>query len=366
MSAVGFPETSIGGRRLAPSPEVQLWESVGRLVERASRYSDLEVHGLQHLAPARVRRLGYGVPERVLAAQRWAAVCSILAPLVLGRILETVDEPVVLMKGPELALRYPDPAWRPYRDLDVLVSDAQGVWQTLRDAGFEETGDPELYVDNLHHLRPLVLPELPLIVEVHSRPKWIDGMAQPDTAELVETAVPSRLAVDGLLTLDPARHAVTLAAHAWAHAPLNRIVHLVDIAVMSATVDRSELEEVADGWGVGRVWRATSRAVDGLLFGRTRPVSGRIWARHLWRVRERTVLERHLQHWLSPYWGLSLGRALGVTMTELRRELRPAPGETWRQKLRQMLRALRDAFIRLSDHDRSLQTTTPSEEEERT
>ncbi len=364
MSAVGLPQTSIGGHPLAPSREVQLWESVERLVERASRYSDLEAHGLQHLAPARVRRLGYAVPERVLTAQRWAAVCSMLAPLVLGRIVTTVDEPVVLMKGPELALRYPDPAWRPYRDLDVLVSDAAGVWQALRDAGFEETGDPELYRD-LHHLRPLVLPKLPLIVEIHARPKWIEGLTPPDTGELVETAVPSRLGVDGLLTLEPARHAVSLAAHAWAHVPLSRIVHLVDIAAMSAEVDRSELDEVASGWGVGRVWRVTSRAVDGLLFGRTRPLSGRSWARHLWHVRERTVLDRHLQRWLSPYWGLPPRRALGLTATELRRELRPAPGETWRQKLQQTLRALRDAFIRLSDHDRSLTTaTTPSERED--
>ena len=89
------------------------------------------------------------------------------------------------------------------------------------EAGFEPTGDPELYV-GIHHLRPLVLPGLPPVVEVHHDPKWLDGTAPP-TAELLKTAVPSATGIPGLLTLEPARHAVALAVHAWAHVPLSRL-----------------------------------------------------------------------------------------------------------------------------------------------
>ena len=347
----------LGRRPRAETPGPSLWESVDRLVASAPRYSDLEVHGLQHLGAGHTRRFG-PLPPQAAAAQRWAAICSMLAPLVLERVVAAAGEPVVLMKGPELAERYPDPAWRPYRDVDILVADAVGVWNRLKAAGFEETGDPDLYID-LHHLRPLVLPGLPLIVEVHSRPKWIEGMEPPDTAELIATAVPSRLPVEGLLTLEPARHAVAVAAHAWAHVPLSRAVHLIDIAAVSDELDPHEPAAIAKAWGIERIWRVTSAAIDGLLYGRPRPVSTRIWARHLWDVRERTVLERHVQHWLAPFWALPIVRALRVTGVELGREVLPAPGETWRRKVVRTWHALRNAFTRLSDHNRSLETRPP-------
>jgi hypothetical protein len=361
-SAVDVPPLRIGRRPRAQVPPRTLWENVDRLVASAPRYSDLEVHGLQHLGAGHAGRLG-PLPPQAAAAQRWAAVCSMLAPLVLERVVAAADEPVVLMKGPELALRYPDPAWRPYRDVDVLVGDAESVWERLRDSGFEETGDPALYVD-LHHLRPLVFPGLPLIVEVHSRPKWIDGMEAPDTAELIETAVPSQLPIDGLLTLEPARHAVAVAAHAWAHVPLSRVVHLIDIAAVSDELEPYEPAAVAKSWGVERVWRVTAAAMEGLLYGGRRPVATRLWARHLWDVRERTVLERHVQQWLAPFWALPAARALRVTGVELGREVLPSPDETWRQKLGRTWHALRNAFTRLSDHNRSIQATPPGKDEE--
>ncbi len=56
-----------------------------------------------------------------------------------------------------------------------------------------EINDPENYRD-IHHLRPLWWPGLPLVVELHSRPKWIDGVAGPPVAELLEASAPGRLA----------------------------------------------------------------------------------------------------------------------------------------------------------------------------
>ena len=137
------------------------------------------------------------------------------------------------MKGPEVGARYPDPALRPCKDLDLLVENPIGVQRALRAAGFVPTGTPHLY-EGIHHLRPLYLPGLPVTIEVHARPKWPDHMTAPPAAELIEAAVPSTLGVPGLLTLPVAHHAVVLAAHAWAHDPLACAGRLIDVAADGA------------------------------------------------------------------------------------------------------------------------------------
>jgi hypothetical protein len=351
MSATAIAAAFRSGRSAGHETSTELWQSVDRLVARAPRLSDLRYHGLEHLAARRLRRLGQPVPAELSSGERAAAVVGLIAPLVLERILDTYDGRVALMKGPELALRYPDEASRPYRDLDILVDDADKAWHALREAGFTPAGDPALYIDGLHHLRPLVLPELPLIVEIHHRPKWIEGMPTPSTDELLATAVPSVLGVRGLLALEPARHAIVLAAHAWAHVPLSRLGRLIDVAAMSRDLERDEVEAIARDWGVDRVWRTTSRVLDALLADRPRPLAGHVWARHLWAVRERTVLERHLQRWLSPYAALPVHGAVAANGRHLADELRPEPGETRREQVGRVLRAFRNAFTRLTDHN---------------
>ena len=113
--------------------------------------------------------------------------------------------------------------------------------------------------------------------------------------------MPSATGIPGLLTLEPARHAVVLAVHAWAHVPLSRLGRLIDVAAVSQGVDRSETAAIARAWDVERLWRVTQATIDSLLGQEPRPFAGRIWARHLWSVRERTVLERHLERWLGPF-----------------------------------------------------------------
>ena len=48
---------------------------------------------------------------------------------------------LILMKGPEAAARYPDPALRPFCDLDFLVDDPAAAHRALMAAGFVEVGD---------------------------------------------------------------------------------------------------------------------------------------------------------------------------------------------------------------------------------
>ena len=245
-----------------------------RWCERAPRESDLRYHGLEQVGAARSRR---GAAAERLAAERTAIATSLIAPLVLQRVLAAVEEPVVLMKGPEVAQWWHDPLTRPYRDLDVLVEDSEATWRTLREAGFQPTGDPELYL-GIHHLRPLVWPGLPLVVEVHHEPKWIEGMRRRRRS-CCETAVPSATGIPGLLALEPARHAVALAVHAWAHVPLGRLGRLVDVAALSQGADRDELARdrpragTSSGSGGRRRPRSTRSSATG--GGRSSATSGR-------------------------------------------------------------------------------------------
>ena len=87
-----------------------------------------------------------------------------------------------------MATFYPDPSLRGYGDIDLLVEDAQGAQEALLRAGFEPVGDPSLYVD-LHHLRPLTTKGLPIRLEIHSEPKWVDGLRAPSAADVLEGAV---------------------------------------------------------------------------------------------------------------------------------------------------------------------------------
>ncbi len=48
-------------------------------------------------------------------------------------------------------------------------------------------------------------------------------------------------------------------------------------------------------------------SIDSLFGERRRPLVGHVWARHLWDVRECTVVERHLEQWLGAVRGTSAG-----------------------------------------------------------
>lgn len=334
----------------------QLWDRVEELVDRAEDLSDLREHRLELFAARRWRELGRAVPDDVVDEERRAAIMTMTAPLVLEKIRAAVEGPVVLLKGPEVAFRYPNPDLRPYGDLDILVPNPNEVHAALRAAGFEEVGDPDLYVD-IHHLRPLRHRSLPVIVEVHSAPKWIESLEPPRTSELIAAAVPSRVGVDGILTLRPDHHALVLAAHSWAHEPLGRLLELVDIAVMIQGLDRDGLHALASAWRMERVWNTTLTAMDALLTNgvRREPLPLRLWARNLPSVRSRTVFESHVERWLAGFWALPLPKALRAAGASAARSLGPEEGETWRDKLARMRLAFRHASAPRSEHDRELQ-----------
>jgi hypothetical protein len=330
-----------------------LWEAVDSLLDRAPSDEDVQSHRLDVLAARRRRARGQPVPEEFLRAERLAAVVHLAAPVMLDRVRASYDRPLIVLKGPEVAALYPDPALRGFGDLDLLVEDAADAHARLVAAGFVPVGDPDLYF-GIHHLRPLANGRLPLTIEIHARPKWLEGRAAPSTADLLSRARPS-VAAAGALAVPPAEHAVLLAVHSWAHEPLRRLRDLVDVAAARAACGSGEPAAVAEAWGVGRLWRVTEAAVEALLCGGPEPWALRLWAQNLRRVRERTVLEQHLQRWLSDFAALPFGAAARRLPRSLLAELAPEGDEGWRAKAARTGLALRHARRPRSYHDSVLE-----------
>jgi Uncharacterised nucleotidyltransferase len=346
--------SSAVGPSAPESGQTSIWHGVGRLADRAATLDDLRLHRIHLVVARHWRSEGRPVPSELAEEEHASMMVGLAATHLLQRVRAGYDGRIVLMKGLEVGAHYPDSSLRPFRDLDLLVDDAALAQQELIDAGFEPTGDERLYV-NIHHLRPLRWPGLPLVVEIHDRPKWLDWQTPPPTAELLNAAVPSRVGVDGVETLPPAYHVLVLAVHSWAHDPLSRIGHLLDVAALAESASRADVDALATAWGVERVWRATAAAAAGLFQRGKVPTKMRSWAGHLESVRERTVVESHLERWLSPFWGRRPRPALEASLAAIRTGFVPEEGESWRVKGARVAQGLRTPFRRLSKHRAALE-----------
>jgi Uncharacterised nucleotidyltransferase len=348
----------MGEVRLGTNPcGGDLWEAVDRLIDRAPTEEDVRAHRLEVLAGRRYRMVGRPVPPDFVAQERLAGLVALATPLVLERVRAAYEGPAIVLKGPQVAARYPDPALRVYGDIDLLVPDARAVQHALLANGFHLVGDPKIYVD-IHHLRPLAVNGLPTHVEIHSSPKWVDGLVPPATEILFETARRGSTGVPGVLALPPAYEAVLLAAHSWAHEPLRRLRDLIDVAVVAREADDAEMAALARTWGIKKIWATTVAVIDSLFADERNPWALRLWARNLPRARERTVLENHLQRWLSAFWAMSPpAAARGLPRTFLD-EIRRGPGEGWPDKFRRTWLAFGNATRRRSFHDRALDERT--------
>jgi putative nucleotidyltransferase-like protein len=333
-----------------PNSPTDLWDAVDRLIDLAPQLSDIQSHRIGLLAARRWRATKREVPPQLLEDERRAQLAALMAPLVLERVRAAYDGPILLVKGPAIAARYPDPSLRWFKDLDLIVEDAEDVQKALANSGAEEVGDPEIFVD-IHHLRPLRWPDLPLPVEIHSRPKWVEPLIAPSVPDLLSHARPGAA---GILVPSPGAHAILLAAHSWAHEPLRRLGDVIDIAALIEGADRNELAELARSWKIERVWSTTLAALDAVLYRGPTPLTLQIWARNLSTVRERTVLEDHLRRWLSDFSALPRRTAVRRLSSTLANELGRDPGETWRSKLLRSMHALRNAKSRKSEHDTEL------------
>lgn len=344
---------------------MSIWRAVDQLIDHAPSLAALRSHRIHLLAARRWRALGRPVDPEVVREEELAAVRTLLAPALLARIRDAYDDTIVVFKGPELGTRYPDPALRPFIDLDLLVLDPERAQAALLEQGLEEVDDPPWTAGHrrerdpfarMHHTRPLQLPGVPLKVELHRWPSWPRWLTPPAPEALLANTIPSSLGVDGVMTLPPAEHALVLAAHVWVHEPLGRIRDLLDVALMAAEADREEIEALARRWGIWRLWQSTIGAAEASFLRTKRTLAQRTWARNVPAVRERTVLESHLENWISCYWTSAPVTATRLALSNVAWDLRPATGEPWPRKLQRAARALRHALTPKSAHDEQLGT----------
>jgi hypothetical protein len=305
------------------------WARLDELADLAPRVEDLFHHRLAAVAARRLRAMGLPLPRPLLEEERFAAACTLAAPLVLERVLAAVDAPLMVFKGPEVAVRYPQATMRPHHDLDLLVEDSAAAHRALRAAGCVESWDRP----SRHHQLPLLFPDLPLIIELHHQPKCPDWSAVPTAARLLETAVPSRWD-PRVLAPPPAEHAVLLAAHAWVERPLRRVLDMVDQELMLAEADRAQAASIATTWRLRRVWEATSAATEAVLRGGAAPWTLRTWARNMTSVRERTRSEELLERALAHFAAMPPRQALRCGTTALAEAMNPRSGKTLAGRLR--------------------------------
>jgi hypothetical protein len=316
-----------------------VWAAVDRVVDGTTSPAGLWAHGLDLWAAQRWYSTDRPVPPEFLAHERAAAMALLSLPSFLAWIRGTVDGPIVLLKGPEVAARYPDPVLRPFGDLDLLVPSADDAQRRLLDAGCVEVEGVTLGPGSQHRTA-LRCPGSLLLVEIHERPPW-PSWTQARTDELFASAIPSVLGIDGILTVPPAQHAVLLAAHSWHHEPFRRLIDLVDIAAMTEGLDPVELRVLAERWALGRVWDATIRTIDAFRDGEPpRSWSDRLMGQHLWSVRERTMIEWRLARWTTGFWAPTPSVAVRSIVGTILQNALPVAGESWSSKLVRTIRVL--------------------------
>ncbi len=104
-----------------------VWAAVDALIDRAPSLDDLREHRLQLLADRRWLLAGKPIPEWLAAEKTLAAALDLPVPSLLARIAAAWEGTKVILKGPELASRYPDGLLRAAGDVDLLVDDARAA-----------------------------------------------------------------------------------------------------------------------------------------------------------------------------------------------------------------------------------------------
>lgn len=337
---------------------LNLWARVDELVDRASTVSDLHAHRLHLYAAWRWRSDGRPVPAELVELERGARIFRLATPAVLRRVRDAYDGPLILLKGADVAARYPTPELRPSIDLDFLVPDPERTQSALVAAGFNEL--PESCTsDEHHHLPALEWPGLPIRVELHSAPSWPTWLAPPPLEELFASATRESAVGHGVAALPPTYQAVVLAAHMWREVPLARLGQLIDVLLMAQAAPMGETESLARRWGIDRLWRVTDTTARRVLLGeRIAGGAPRIWTRGLESMRERTVFESKLAQLLGPFLALPAGKAMAAAARLAGSELRPSADETWSEMARRTVGALRQGFRRRSARDRELEAAT--------
>jgi hypothetical protein len=334
-----------------------VWSAVLRLVGRSRSLAALRSHRL-HLIAARIwREERRPIPDE-LALQELAAIVQVRrAAEMLKTVSTIVDQEIIALKGMAVAECYPDPALRPFGDLDLIVADPVRAQRRLTAAGFRAVpGFAEGFFDGHHHLHPLELPDRTHIrVEVHSRAPWVNWCQSPSFADLRPRARPSGF--PGIWYPERGDHALILCCHSWHSLPLRRLLDLVDIALVGDAVDSHALVDLARRRGVGKLWNLHRTTSNALLFDDEAPLALRLWARDLKAVRERSLIEHHMRLWFGPFSARAPHRAASEAVHAVGLDLRRTGAETWSEKLSRMRLGLQHPLRSVGEHDEALGPT---------
>jgi hypothetical protein len=314
-----------------------LWTALDRIIAAAPDAAALRTHGLGPIAAWRMRERGESVPPEIERLALGAAYASVTAAPLLQKVVDILQEPVLVLKGPEVARHYPERTLRTYGDLDILVADLPSAERRLIDAGFTELM-PGKKVEGHHHDSPLGFGVMALMVELHRDPGWLRWLTPPSDSELFFSALPSSTGVAGAYTLPPEQLALFLASHAWRHGPYTSLIHLIDIELLRQQTDPLEMTALARLWGIEKVWFSLCAMIDWYLYQEGAPPNSvhRWWARHLADTRERTLLEFYLANWGKGLAAPTLTEQVDTIAHDVRFSFTAHSWQNRRQKLRRI------------------------------
>jgi hypothetical protein len=321
----------------------ELWSRINQFTDFSISRSSVETliyHGIGLLAAERLHVTGQPVPPLLQSERETATMVHLAGRALMQRIRDTIDGPMLLIKGPEIAAAYPHPNLRSYGDLDILVADSGKAKSALLARGFEEVNDYQF----AHTQRPLRWPGCPVLIELHHMLPWLTWMNTPPIDVYFERATPSGTATDGVTTLPKVDHTLLIAAHSWRHSPLRRVGDLIDIAVMAEDLESSELAARAGQLNMAGVWSTTTRATEAVLAqDSSLSFPLRTWARHLLPPGERSVMQIHTAVWLGALWAPTLMDKRKALVQAWTNEFQPMPGEPWIDKFGRIRRAVSEA-----------------------
>jgi hypothetical protein len=240
----------------------------------------LEGWGL-HLWDAR-RRAGPGATQQL----RENVASQLTGERTLRLAREALDGQMVLIKGLALAPLWPEPACRPAGDVDVLVPDADTAWEVLRGQGWTPVDRRPFTRADHWHAHGLVPPGGGTELELHRRSPcpsvlYYSGGGAP-TSELLARSRPGPSSIcAGVDVPDPIDHALIVAGSSWGGRPFERLYQLVDVFLLQASLDRSDLQNQAAAAGLGRLWANVSGAATSLFTNQEPPLSFRLLGRSL-------------------------------------------------------------------------------------
>jgi hypothetical protein len=211
----------------------------------------------------------FGDPERLTRDRRQHARRVLVAQHLLADQIAHHEGPIIVMKGLEVAMLYPRPVERPFRDLDLLMRDPQERWDRLVALGYRH--NPSRVGVEHHHLPALADLTGTLGIELHHHPN-VPNWANVSLDWVFETAQPSRTGIEGALRPRDDVHALLLTMHCW-KGGFTRLRDLFD-AMLLAAMSRADVEETASSLGLRRLWRMSVRLADSTLFGDESRASG--------------------------------------------------------------------------------------------